>query len=470
MKCLQDELEKYMHSDYYPFHMPGHKRNIRLMNMENPYGLDITEIDGFDNLHMADGILKELMEEAAVLYGADETMMLINGSTCGILISMAAVTSHGDSIIMARNCHRAAYHGVYLNELKPIYLYPQEVSDWGISGPILPEDVDKALKENPDAKMVMITSPTYEGIVSDIEKIAKVVHAYGIPLIVDEAHGAHFGFDPYFPQNSIRLGADLVINSVHKTLPAFTQTALLSVRSEYVDVERVKRFSAMYQSSSPSYLFMAGIQKSLRIMSERKDLIHTWIDHIEKFHQDMKSLKYLRLFETASYILDRSKIIISVKNTTMTGAELYDILRENYHLQMEAEYANYIIAMTSIADTREGFERLTKALIEIDEQLEREENTPYEYPVLPRFERVLNPYDTDKMKVSVRSLQDSIGGVSAEYAFLYPPGIPLIVPGERITEELPDIIEWYKKQGLVVKGLQDSTAECIRILGGNQNG
>ena len=470
MKHLQQKLENYSKSDFYPFHMPGHKRNTSLMKMGNPYAIDITEIDGFDNLHMADGILYDIMEDMAFNYGAKKSYLLVNGSTSGILIGMAAGTNHKDKVIVARNCHRAVYHGLYLNELEPVYLYPQEIKNWGISGPILAEDVDKALNENPDAKMVIITSPTYEGIVSDIAEIAKIVHQRNIPLMVDEAHGAHFGFHSYFPQNSIKQGADIVIHSVHKTLPAFTQTALLHISGNIVDENRILQFFSMYQSSSPSYVLMAGIQKSIDLMKTRLDLVEKWKDNLENFYKRTDKLSHIRILHDIESKKDASKLIISVRNTSMSGTQLYDILRDKYHLQMEAEYIDYVIAMTSMADTGKGFERLLQALEEIDKEIETSGKGTLDYSVLPKLSMKMIPYEANqKESVSCR-ICESVGCISKEYVFLYPPGIPLVVPGEIISEEFIKIIEWYKQNGLMIKGLSDHSANNIIVTGGRKNG
>ena len=249
---LYDKLLKYSQTDYYGFHMPGHKRNKALMNCSLPYELDITEIDGFDDLHHAKEILKEAQERAAQLYHADETCYLINGSTAGILSAVLGCTSKGDRILVARNCHKSVYHAVYMNELEPVYLYPQFYAEIELNGPIDSESVRQALKQYEDIKAVVITSPTYDGVLSDVKAIAKVVHEKGIPLIVDEAHGAHFGLHPYFPDNSKKKGADVVIHSLHKTLPALTQPALIHMNGKLIDKRRTQQFLNMVKRSSTS--------------------------------------------------------------------------------------------------------------------------------------------------------------------------------------------------------------------------
>ena len=197
---LDEKLLAYSQTDAYPFHMPGHKRNKALLGIELPYDLDITEIDGFDDLHHADGILKEEQERAARVFGAEESHFLVNGSTAGILSAVMGCTERGGRILMARNCHKSVYNAVYMNELRPVYIYPEFSEETDLNGEIHVDQVKKLLEEHKDVQAVVIVSPTYEGVVSDIEAIAEIVHEYKIPLIVDEAHGAHFGFHSYFPQ------------------------------------------------------------------------------------------------------------------------------------------------------------------------------------------------------------------------------------------------------------------------------
>lgn len=456
-KSLQKRLEAYESSDFYPFHMPGHKRNTKMLRMGNPYGLDITEIHDFDNLHMAEGVLKNIMDKAAALYSARRTYLLVNGSTGGILAGINACTRHGDKIIVARNSHRSVYHGLLINELKPVYIYPHLVEDWGINGPILPADVDKCLNEHPDAKMVIITSPTYEGIVSDIGAIAKIAHRRGIPLMVDEAHGAHFGFHSYFPKNSVEKGADLVIHSVHKTLPAFTQTALLHMGGNLVSDKKVQAYGAAYQTSSPSYILMAGIENCLGFLEKKEMYFESYKGYLEEFYMKTLDFTHIRVFNPAAarekrLIKDPSKLVISVKNTNLSGHELHVLLREKYHLEMEAEYTDYVIGMTSIGDRKEGMDRLYLALKEIDRRCTavRRDCGTVSYPVFPM---ACTPYEAEGKDGIAVPLSESEGLTAKESVFLYPPGIPIIVPGEVITRELEIMITSYIRKGLEVKGL-----------------
>ena len=325
---LYRKLREYGESDYYGFHMPGHKR--QLGSFENPYKFDITEIDGFDDLHHPerDGVLTRAQERAAGLYGAEETHFLVGGSTAGILSAISGCTRRGGRILMARNCHRSVYHAAELGGLEAEYLYPQQIASPGINGPVLPEDVERALAEKEafseqekgqDARKaagwfqaVVITSPTYDGICSDVRAIAKICHRHEVPLIVDQAHGAHFPFSDYFPEDAVSAGADVVIHSVHKTLPSLTQTALLHIQGRLADRERIRHFLSVYQSSSPSYILMASIDACMELLETKGEaLFREHAQLLEIFREGCRDLEALRLYgaERAPYF-DRSKLLI----------------------------------------------------------------------------------------------------------------------------------------------------------------
>lgn len=474
MSTIYDKLKDYSDSDYYGFHMPGHKRNLDMLKSTVPYKIDITEIEGFDDLHHAEGILKEAQIRAARIYHANETHFLINGSTVGILSAIAGVTKKGDTILVARNCHKSVYHAIYMNELNPVYLYPEFNHCAQLNTEVSVDDVREALDKYPSIRAVVIVSPTYDGVVSDVEAIAEAVHEKGIPLIVDEAHGAHFGFHPYFPQNANTRGADIVIHSLHKTLPALTQTALLHINGSLASRNGVREYLRMLQSSSPSYVLMSSIDSCIDMLeNRRKELFDPYVKMLEKMRGRLRQLKRLELVETENF--DRSKIVISVRHADMSSKRLYRILLNEYHLQMEMVAGTYILAMTSIGDTEDGMERLARALKEIDAQADermRSGNCLEETPTiigasLPRPEVVYNSSVMENMldeaaisavpgsKVRRLPWRDSVGYISTEYAYLYPPGSPLIVPGERVSQEAVDMLQWYHNLRFAIEGLKE---------------
>lgn len=477
MEYLYDKLKKLEKSDAYAFHMPGHKRNGSLTGADLPYGIDITEIDGFDDLHHADDILKGAQERAAEVWHADESHYLINGSTVGLISAILGCTCRGDRILMARNCHKSVYNAVFLNGLRPVYLYPQMLSSGGkeegdINGPVTSSQVEQALERNPDIRAVIITSPTYDGVVSDVRGIAECVHKKGIPLILDEAHGAHFGFHPYFPENGNMLGSDIVIHSLHKSLPSLTQTALLHMNGTIADRDRVRMYLDILQSSSPSYVLMSSMDECVRLLEEkRKEVFAGYVQMLRRIRGQLKDMKNLRLWESADY--DRSKILISTAGCAMqdgeikkyTGKQLYDEMRKKYLLQLEMSAPGYAIAMIAPGDTESGMRRLVDTLLKIDSELAeyKENKSFYSKSVKNRMKlraniqvyssEEINKFPNKRKKVLFEACA---GYISTEYAYIYPPGIPLIVPGEQISENTMRQIAEYQEAGFDIRGVHET--------------
>lgn len=498
-ELLINRLAAYARSDMYPFHMPGHKRRTgpeeSFMNsctdsFTNPFAVDITEIEGFDNLHHPEGILKDSMKWAADVYGADQTYYLINGSTGGILAAVCGSVPRGGRILVSRNCHKSVYHGICLNQLKTSYVYPQEIEGLGIQGGITAEDVDRMLNRYMDTQAVLIVCPTYDGIVSDIEAIARIVHRAGLPLIVDEAHGAHFRYDAMFPVSALDLGADVVIQSVHKTLPSLTQTALLHIKCNrpdggcYADRERIDRYIHMVQSSSPSYVLMASIENSIYQMEQTDTAPYG--KQLHRLRRRLGQMRHLRLADTGLIgqagirDLDISKIVVSTRGTCLypaedgltgfTGAQLDDILRREYHLEMEMCGADYVTAITTVMDSGEGLERLGDALTRIDSQLTdagykpdgRKGNQKSVYSM--RCDTAMSMGEAMEEKMASVGLEDSAGCISGEFVYIYPPGIPIVAPGEWISRPILEVILEYRDKGLPVQGPADQSLRTIRVV------
>lgn len=458
---LFEQLHNYGQSDYYPYHMPGHKRARLGQIPEELLKLDITEIDGFDNLHQPEGILRDMQNQASELYGAEETFYLVNGSTCGILSAVSAALPEGGHLLMSRGCHKSAYHAVYLRKLQVTYLYADIVDGFDFGEAVSAEQVELALEREPDIGAVLIVSPTYEGRIADIRAIAQVVHKRGVPLIVDEAHGAHLGVAEGFAEGSCTCGADLVIHSVHKTLPSMTQTALLHVNGELVDRERLKRFLHIYQSSSPSYVLMASIGDAMQVIKQRgTELCAAFYKRYQKAYerlQQCKQLQFIPFHEVEIGRQDVGKLIISTAKTGVSGQWLYDTLRDKYHLQCEMSAGNYCLAMFTLADGKEAYDRMVEALLELDEKLDELEALPdnkakqldndcplIAYSLAEAWDK---PWKLTEMSVAE-------GRAVADFVNLYPPGIPLLVPGEVLTPKLSAKLREYLKQNLNVQGVE----------------
>lgn len=471
MTQLYDKLKQNQNSGIYPYHMPGHKRNMKGFALEECYGIDITEIDGFDNLHQPDGVIKEIMERAEKLFGA-ETYLLVNGSTGGILSAVSAAVNKGETLLMARNCHKAVYHAVYLRECRTEYCYPQFLEEYGICGEISTKRVRKLLEEKKEIRAVLLTSPTYDGVISNVEEIVRAAHERGIPVIVDEAHGAHLSLDERFPKGAVECGADLVIHSIHKTLPAFTQTALLHVQGNLIDRKRLRRFLQIYQTSSPSYLLMAGIEQCLDLLeNNRTSLYNRFFIQNKIFAKKLEALKHLKVLSADNapkevYAFDMGKKLLSARGCGMSGQELSRMLLEKYGLQMEMAGWDYATAIMTLMDTEEGYRRLGEAILEMDACIPKQPKRAGGKMCIETAEGqecVYPIYEAWEKKSAFMLLDDCIGCVSAEFVYIYPPGIPLVVPGERILEETVMQLQYYRMQGFTIEGLYEGNKKIAII-------
>ena len=437
------KLEEYSKAGYVPMHMPGGKRNTEYASTSE---LDITEIDGFDNMHNADGIIKNASDRAAKLYGADKTLMLVNGSTAGILSAICGATKRKGKIIVARNCHVSVYNALIIAQLEPVYVIPEVDESTGIYRGLTLEQVRKCVESNRDAQAVIITSPTYEGVVSEVREIVSYLHEMKIPLIVDEAHGAHFEFSDEFPESAVKAGADIVINSIHKTLPALTQTALLHISGNYVDYDKVERFWNIYQTTSPSYILMASIDRCMGIIEGQGDYIFKeYINRLKNLRKNIAKLNNIRLMDSD----DISKIILICDD----GKYLYDRLLDEYKVQLEMASFKYVIAMTSVADKQEYYDRFLSALKEIDESW-KVESKDSENDVGESLGYAIED-------LSVNS-PDICGRISMSSVLIYPPGMPVVNVGERITGDVCRIIKSAINAGLEVPGLKEGKIRCLR--------
>lgn len=527
---LYDALTKYCATDAYPFHMPGHKRRAAFLC--DPAAIDITEIDGFDNLHHAEGLLKEAQERAAALYGSSETHFLVNGSTAGILSAIGACASPGRCLLMARVSHRSAFNAAALSQVRTAYLYAGDLalthSGSGLlcggkipndlSGPVDPEQVEEALSSQEDVCAVFVTSPTYDGVVSDVARIARIAHRHGVPLIVDEAHGAHFGMHRIFPESSVRLGADLVIHSLHKTLPALTQTALLHVNGTLVDREKLRYLLSVYQTSSPSYVLMASIDQCIHLLREEgKGLFDAYAARLQRFY-DTTRLSGFSLLRTddPSRILVRPPAGYALALSPDSGAapafastasanfssggraqtdagalQLTRSLRERFHLEPEMTALSYVLLLSSVCDDDEGLGRLSDALMTLDwEYLDtvrsvnctdasagshaagsesalpkaNASNAAGPESALPKARVHCTIAQALGSRTQSVLFSESEGCVSAEFLMQYPPGVPLLVPGERIFGELIRSVERIQSRGYSLQGLSDNTLRQIRVI------
>ena len=431
---LHDKLSTL---DKYPFHMPGHKRNAKFGITGSE--IDITEIDGFDNLHAPCGVIADIESRLKGIYKSKRSFISVNGSTAGILAGIHAVCNKGDTVIVAKNCHKSVFNACMLLELKIRYIEPEFDYTNGYYTSISQRTVDEALKDVENARALIITSPTYEGFISRIK--------CDIPIITDAAHGAHLGLG-YFPEYP---KSDIVISSLHKTLPSLTQTAVVNVYNEKY-INGVKRYMDIFQTTSPSYVLMNSI-----------DLCCEYIENNPlEFGLFYERLCDLRLVETNNlriqYTDDISKIVLSCANTDISGVELAEKFRKEYNIEPEYASERYVLFMATVGDTQEGLNALKSAIEKIDEEL------------LSTYCEILKkpPVTNDINQICISNeyeacnLSDSIGKISNEFVFAYPPGIPIIAPNEVITRNAVEYIGLASKNGVNI--LSDSGEVPNKIL------
>ena len=436
---LLDKLKKYSASGAVPMHMPGHKRNMAAFPWLGELGgeLDITEIDGFDNLNDPQDIFSELEARVARLWGADRSICLVNGSTVGVLSAVRAALERGGELLIARGSHKSVYHAAELMDATVHYLMPRVDTESGIWDSVTADDVAKALDEHPGVRLVAVTSPTYEGVISDVRAIADVCHERGVVLFVDEAHGAHLGFGG-FPENSLRCGADLVVQSLHKTLPSLNQTAVLHINGDRVDPLDVRRNTGIFQTSSPSYILAASIDGCIRYLErEGESAAARWLSARRQFDEDVRGLRNLHIYHGGESVfeLDPSKIVISSAGCDISGAGLMELFRKKFSIELEMAGIDYVVAMTGVGDTDETLRRLAQAVCEADVMCRRSGDAPSPRGfTLP--ERRMKAHEAIASPCEFCRIADAGGRVSAEYVWAYPPGVPLIVPGEVIDDDV----------------------------------
>ncbi|MDU2157001.1 aminotransferase class I/II-fold pyridoxal phosphate-dependent enzyme [Clostridium sp.] len=475
---LFDALKEYVDRDTLPFHVPGHKKGVGIDKEfknfigENPFKIDVTVFKLVDSLHHPTGPIKKAQELVADAYESHASFFSIHGTSGAIQAMILAVVNDGDKIIVPRNVHKSVTSGIILSGAVPVFMEPEIDKKLGIAHGVTPETVEKTLKENPDAKAVLIINPTYYGVATDIKKIADIVHSYDIPLIVDEAHGPHLAFSEKLPMSALKAGADICAQSTHKIIGSLTQGSLLHVKSKYVDPKRVQQILNLMQTTSPSYIIMASLDCARRqIALEGKDLLQKTIELCKYTRDEINKIPGFYCFgeevlgNPGSYSFDPTKLTISSRELGITGFELDMILADKYHIQMELSDFYNVLAVGSFGDTKEGMDRLLSALKEISNDYYGKKEPVQDFLDIPAIPtKILNPREafySDKISIP---LNESIGKISGEFLLAYPPGIPVLCPGEEITQEVVDYVHDLKRANLYVQGTEDLTVENIKIV------
>lgn len=470
MKPIYDMLDAYRSINPLPFHMPGHILGRGLTDDMKAVGsLDITEIPGSDCLHSPNGVIKEAQEHAARCFGSDYTFFLVNGSTSGIHAMIQATLGPEGKLILGRDCHISALNALAQLNCEPIFVLPRVEKQIPLG--VTAEYLEPVIKANPDAGGILITRPGYYGTASSLEEIACLAKAYNMPLLVDEAHGAHFMFHDDFPKPAIKSGADLCVQSLHKTLPALTQTALLHGKNNsYLSKKRVEKMVSMVQTTSPSYLLMSSIDIARDIMEKHGKSIYEGLYHlINEFNEKLEKNTIVKrmAWNIEGFKSDFSRIVLSFESTSLSGFMAEELLRMRFGIVAEMADFNSIVLIATPFHTSEDFDKLISALkiisLEYKSEGKAKQNNEFALPPWPGEipERVIPLRKALFDNSRILPINKAVGAVSGVFVTPYPPGIPVVCPGERITGSIVEYINQLFKRNQPVHGINNGYIEVI---------
>lgn len=464
-----DALKKLKEENSVSFHMPGHKGKNTLIEWGDYIPqIDTTETFGMDNLLDPRGIIRESQEDAARIFGAKFTQFCPNGSTGSNYIALSTLTKPGDTVLVQRNCHKSVYNSMILNRLKPVYMFPNYNEKNMVLTGITPDQIDRLLTENPQIKVVIMTYPNYYGVCSNLPEIAKVVHAHGKVLMVDEAHGPHMTFSKRLPESALSCGADIVIQSSHKTLPSFTSTSMIHVGSNRVDLNKLLDRFQLYITTSPSYLFTVSCEIAAQYMDteEARTRLEHNIDRCNETVERLNNIPGVHCFtgdpeDKTIWAKDNTKMLFRIEG--MKGSTLKKRLYTDYNIRLEMTDYYYALALSSLMNDDEDYDLLVDAVEDLASKGIEEEvaNVSVDLVVPKIVAPISDSYLGSKELVYLR---DSIGKISATSIIPYPPGVPLIVPGEEITQELYENIEFLKENDITIVGLMGEEKDQLVIV------
>jgi arginine decarboxylase len=483
---LLDALWQCANKNHAPFYTPGHKRGKGISRKladclgSNVFRADLPELPQLDNLFAPQGVIQEAQELAAAAFGAEKTWFLVNGSTCGVEAAILATCGVGDKIILPRNVHYSAIAGLILSGAIPIFVYPEYDRVLDIAHSITPEGVANALAQHPDAKAVMMVYPTYFGVCGDVEAIASLAHQYNIPLLVDEAHGAHFAFHPELPKSALSAGADLAVQSIHKVLGAMTQASMLHVQGSRVNIDRVSKSLQLLQSTSPSYLLLASLDAARQQMAmQGKELMARTLqlaDEARNRISQIPGLSVLQAIEKTPDLVafDRTRLTVTVSDLGLTGFEADEILHQELGVTAELPSLQHLTFIISLGNTEADIERLVQAFTTLAKRFgqgEREkvksqkskiksQKTLHHQPYIS----LLTPREAFFSSTETLPIEQTSDHISAELVCPYPPGIPVLMPGEAIAPEALDYLLQIKAMGGFISGCADPSLNQLKVV------
>ncbi|MGG1678479.1 aminotransferase class I/II-fold pyridoxal phosphate-dependent enzyme [Neobacillus sp. NRS-1170] len=472
-------LKKHAEKNPIQFHIPGHKKGngmdpeFREFIGENALSIDLINIAPLDDLHLPKGIIKQSQELAAEAFGADYTFFSVQGTSGAIMAMIMSVCEPGDKILVPRNVHKSIMSAIVFSGAVPIFIHPEVDAHFGISHGITPDLIERALVLHPDTKAVLVINPTYYGVSGDLRKIVKIAHSRNIPVLVDEAHGAHIHFHQELPLSAMEAGADLAATSVHKLGGSLTQSSILNLRGNIVSSKRVQSVLSMLTTTSTSYLLLASLDVARKsLATEGQALLEDTIRKAEKTRSKINQIDHIYcmgrevLESSAAVAMDPTKLLISVKELGITGYEVEKWLRNKFNIEVELSDLYNILCIVTAGDSEEDLMTLVQALSQLSREYKNQADENVDSSVLlPEIPLLaLTPRDAFYEKTEVISFEQSAGRIIAEFVMVYPPGIPIFIPGEIITE---DNILYTRKNieaGLPVQGAEDDELNTIRVI------
>jgi arginine/lysine/ornithine decarboxylase len=471
-------IKKYVAERRIPFHMPGHKQGkavhkiLKSLLGNKVFKFDLTEVDNSDYLNSPTGVIQEAENLAAQAFGSYKTFFLINGSTVGNQAAILSIVGENDKIIVGRNAHQSTAAGIILSGAYPIYAEPALHKESGFYPVISPEEISRLISTHPNVRAVHLTSPTHIGFISNIKSIRELTLKHNIPLIVDEAHGSHFPFHSELPVSAIKIGADIIVQSTHKTIGSLTQTSMLHINhSPHINTQKMQSILSLLQSSSPSTLFIMSLDAARYQMATEGDTLLTkTLQLARKLRSEINEIPNLYCYgkeiigQDDIYDLDETKILINVSKTGYTGYELEKILGRKYKVEVEMSDAHHILVFVTVGDTISSINSLLVALRDIAMNPKQAHFTrePLILPAIPPLQ--ITPrqaFFASKQRVS---LSASVGQICGEFVTPFPPDIPVIMPGEIITKDIVEFIKKLQKDRVMVVGPADTTLGTIQII------
>lgn len=473
---LFDALKRYADDKVIPFHVPGHKQGQGIPELQDYLGdrvmqMDVNGMKDLDYLNNPTGVILEAQELFAEAFGADNAHLLVNGTTSGVQAMIMSTCEPGSEIIIPRNAHKSTIGGIILSGALPVYVQPRIHQELGIAMGVTAESIAQAIEEHPRARAVFLINPTYYGITSDIRSIVKIAHARNIPVLVDEAHGAHMYFHHDFPTTAMQAGADMSAASIHKTAGSLTQSSILLEKSRLISSDQVKQVLNLTLTSSASYLLMCSLDVARRQLATRgKELLDNVLHLVRRARHEINEIDGLYAFGRELTELpgcdgfDETKLAVNVRKLGYTGYQAERILREEYNIQIELADLYNIMAIVSIGDRQENLQALVTALKDMAAKSKgRGIKNSTVIPYCP--EMIVSPRDAFYSRKKSLPLERCAGEIAGEMIMAYPPGIPVICMGERITNDVVDYIRLLKEEECELQGTADPHADFIKVLG-----